>query len=51
MAEELSSIVPLQVGDIAPDYELRSTEGKPVSVRESATSHEALVLVFLRGLR
>ena len=51
MAEEFSSIVALQAGDIAPDYKLRSTEGKSVSVRESAASHEALVLVFLRGLR
>ena len=51
MAEEFSSIAGLQVGDIAPDYKLRSTEGKSVSVRKSAASHEALALVFLRGLR
>ena len=51
MAEEFSSNVALQVGDIAPDYKLRSTEGKPVSAREAAASYRALVLVFLRGFR
>ena len=49
--ERVRLIAELREGDQAPDYKLRSTEGKPVSVWESAASHEALALVFLRGLR
>ena len=51
MADEPGSFVELQAGDIAPGYELHSTEGRLVSVRESAASHNALVIVFLRGFR
>ena len=49
--ERVRLVAELRMSDQAPDYTLRSTEGKPVSVRESAASHKALVLVFLRGLR
>ncbi len=51
MGEQFRLIAPLQAGDQAPEYELRSTEGGLVSVREIAASHSALVLVFLRGFR
>ena len=47
MAEEFSSNVALQVGDIAPDYKLRSTEGKPVSAREAAASYTRRLVASL----
>ncbi len=49
--ERVRLIAELQVGDQAPDYSLRSTDGKLVSVRDVAASHKSLVLVFLRGMR
>ena len=49
--ERVRLIVELQVGDQAPDYSLRSTDGKTVGVREAAASRKSLALVFLRGMR
>jgi peroxiredoxin len=38
--------VPLQVGDLAPDFELKDTSGKPVHLRDFWSKGPALILFW-----
>ena len=39
---------PLQVGDAAPDFELLDADGNPVSLYETLSIYDAVVVVFYR---
>ena len=40
---------PLEVGDVAPDFTLLNADRSPVSLYETLSAHDAVVLVFYRG--